>query len=94
VTFNLGSFAGGTGPYTVTVTWGDGTSSSFSAAAGALSAVHKYVNDQAAPYTVTVKVTDETVFQPRQLRCHGRERCAKVTVTAPTAAAPSRPVCR
>jgi hypothetical protein len=59
-TFALGSFSGGTGPYTVTVTWGDGTSSTFTATPGAISAAHRYVNDQAAPFTVTVKVTDST----------------------------------
>src|SRR5207248_8265787 len=39
-TFSLGSFAGGVGPYTVSVTWGDGTSSCFSASAGSLSRAH------------------------------------------------------
>jgi hypothetical protein len=60
VTFNLGSFSGGVGPYTVNVDWGDGKTSSFSASAGPISAVHTYVNDRATPYTVTVKVTDST----------------------------------
>jgi hypothetical protein len=57
-TFSLGSFSGGVGPYTVLVTWGDGTSTTFSAAAGAISAAHSYVND--GPKTVTVMVTDAT----------------------------------
>src|SRR5205823_5986732 len=55
-TFSLGSFSGGVGPYTVTVTWGDGTTSNFSASPGAISASHKYVND--GSYTITVTVTD------------------------------------
>ncbi|HEX4527110.1 MAG TPA: PKD domain-containing protein [Gaiellaceae bacterium] len=58
-TFNLGSFANGTGPYTVLVTWGDGTSSSFSASPGSLSAAHAYVNGPAT-FAVTVKVTDSS----------------------------------
>src|SRR6185437_1996090 len=57
-TFSLGSFGGGVSPYSVTVTWGDGTSSSFAASPGAISAAHKYVND--GSYTVSVKVTDAT----------------------------------
>ena len=58
-TFNLGSFSGGTGPYTVTVNWGDGTAATtFSASPGALSAAHTYANDRSTPYAVTVTVTD------------------------------------
>ena len=57
-TFNLGSFSGGVGPYTVTVDWGDGAKSTFGAAAGALSAPHAYANDRSTPYTVRVTVTD------------------------------------
>ncbi|MEA2483943.1 MAG: large repetitive protein, partial [Thermoleophilaceae bacterium] len=58
--FSLGSFSGGSGPWTVTVDWGDGTSSSFSAIQGALSAPHTYVNDRPTPYAVNVSVTDAT----------------------------------
>ncbi|MFL6033989.1 MAG: HYR domain-containing protein, partial [Gaiellaceae bacterium] len=57
-TFNLGSFSGGTGPYTVTVEWGDGAKATFAAAPGALSAAHAYQNDRATPYAVKVTVTD------------------------------------
>jgi hypothetical protein len=58
-TYSLGSFSGGVGPYTVSVDWGDGsTPSSFTAAAGAISAAHTYANDRATAYSVTVKVTD------------------------------------
>jgi hypothetical protein len=59
-TFSLGSFSGGTGPYTITVTWGDGTTSTFTAPAGAISAAHTYAKDQATPYTVNVIVKDST----------------------------------
>jgi hypothetical protein len=59
-TFNLGSFSGGTGPYTVSVDWGDGTAATtFAGSAGtALSAQHKYANDRSTAYTVRVTVTD------------------------------------
>jgi Ca2+-binding RTX toxin-like protein len=61
-TFNLGSVSGGTGPYTVTVNWGDGTTATtFTASsAGALSAAHTYVNDRSTPYSVSVTVKDAT----------------------------------
>src|SRR5204862_688449 len=60
-TFNLGSFTGGTGGWTVSVDWGDGTAlSTFTASPGALSASHKYANDRATPYTVTVTVKDSS----------------------------------
>jgi Ca2+-binding RTX toxin-like protein len=59
-TFSLGSFSGGTGPYTVTVTWGDGTTSTFTATAGAISAAHTYAKDQATAYPVNVTVKDST----------------------------------
>jgi hypothetical protein len=58
-TFNLGSFSGGAGPYTVTVDWGDGgAKTTFAASPGALAAAHTYVNDGSTPYAVTVTVTD------------------------------------
>ena len=60
-TFNLGSFSGGAGPYTVTVNWGDGSPlTTFTASPGALAATHTYVNDRSTAYTVTVTVTDAT----------------------------------
>jgi hypothetical protein len=57
-TIGLGSIGGGVGPYSVTVTWGDGTSSTFAAAGGAISAAHTYANE--GTYSVSVKVTDST----------------------------------
>jgi Ca2+-binding RTX toxin-like protein len=53
-----GTFAGASGTPTVTVDWGDGTSSPavVNATAGAFSAAHAYVAD--SDYTATVTVTD------------------------------------
>ena len=61
-TFNLGSFSGGTGGWSVSVNWGDGTAATtFAASPGAaLTASHKYANDRSTPYTVTVTVTDSS----------------------------------
>jgi hypothetical protein len=58
-TFNLGSFTGGAGSWTVTVDWGDGTTSTFGVAGpAALSAAHAFANDRPTPYTVRVTVSD------------------------------------
>src|SRR5207302_1788692 len=60
-TFSLGSFSGGTGPWYVSVDWGDGTTKLISTStAGSVSAAHTYVNDRATPYTVSVTVYDAT----------------------------------
>jgi hypothetical protein len=59
-TFNLGSFTdpgANDGPWTVTVAWGDGQSSTFAATVpGALSPSHTY--HKMAAYTITVTVKD------------------------------------
>src|SRR5207244_9952320 len=84
-TFNLGSFASGTGPYTVLVTWGDGTSSSFSASPGSVSAAHTYVNGPAT-FTVTVKVIDSVrTFASGSLAGTVANLPPTVSVTSPAA---------
>jgi len=85
-TFSLGTFSGGVGPYSVTVTWGDGTSSTFSASPGAISASHKYANDQATPYSVSVKVTDSTgAFVTGSISVTVRNVAPTVAITTPAA---------
>jgi Ca2+-binding RTX toxin-like protein len=57
-TYNLGTLSGGAGGWTVTVNWGDGTTSTFTASPGALTAAHAYANDRSTAYSVSVTVTD------------------------------------
>jgi hypothetical protein len=57
-TFSLGSFTGGGGSWTVSVNWGDGTTSTLATQPGSMSADHTYANDRSTPYTVSVTVTD------------------------------------
>jgi hypothetical protein len=59
-TFNLGSFGGGGGTYSVTVNWGDGTTSTQATQPGAMTSTHTYVNDRSTPYTVSVTVSDSS----------------------------------
>ena len=77
-TFNLGSFSGGAGPYTVTVDWGDGTRSRRSAPRRARSRPRTpYANDRATPYTVKVTVTDSAgTTASGSFAVDRRERCA------------------
>jgi hypothetical protein len=58
--FNLGSFSGGSGSWTVNVNWGDGTTSTLATQPGSMTAPHIYANDRSTPYTVTVTVVDGT----------------------------------
>src|SRR5207237_1816694 len=76
--------SGGVSPYSVTVTWGDGTTSNFSASQGAISASHKYDND--GSYTVTVKVSDSTgASATSSLSVTVKNVAPTVTITSPTA---------
>jgi hypothetical protein len=58
VTFNLGSFSGGGSPWSVTVNWGDGTTSTLATQPGAMTGAHTYADDRTTPYGVTVTVID------------------------------------
>ncbi|HEY6157900.1 MAG TPA: PKD domain-containing protein [Gemmatimonadales bacterium] len=46
------------GPWTVTINWGDGNSSRFSASEGPINASHTYITILPASYTLTITVTD------------------------------------
>ena len=46
------------GPWTVTIDWGDGNSSQFTASEGAINASHTYITLLPATYTLTITVTD------------------------------------
>jgi hypothetical protein len=86
-TFNLGTLSAGTGPYTVTVNWGDGTSSTTftTSSQGALSAAHKFANDRSTPYTVSVTVTDSaSTSSTGSFVVTVSNLAPSVTITAPT----------
>jgi PKD repeat protein len=46
------------GPWTVTINWGDGSSSRFTASEGSINASHSYITILPASYTLTITVTD------------------------------------
>jgi hypothetical protein len=46
------------GPWTVTIDWGDGNTSRFTASEGSISASHSYITLLPATYTLTITVRD------------------------------------